>query len=272
MGPTRVLVVGASSGVGRAIAQKFVKAGARVALSARRIENLTDAIAEAGGGIAVPGDVRAHDGAEQVVKAAVEALGGLDVIIYATGVSPLQRLRHASREQWMAVLETNLVGLHEVVQAALPHLATGAAVGVLSSDSVGTPRPGLVPYAASKAALEELMRGWRNEHPEVRFSTIVIGPTFPTEFGAAFDPDLMGELWAEWERLGVADTSIMDGNELADVIVSTYLALIPYHGIGLEEIVLRPAKSPASELDREALFAEQLADSADDQDAPGAEG
>jgi NAD(P)-dependent dehydrogenase (short-subunit alcohol dehydrogenase family) len=196
-----------------------------------------------------------------VVKAAVDAFGGLDVIIYATGVSPLQRLRHATREQWTAVLETNLVGLHEVVQAALPHLAPGAAVGVLSSDSVGTPRPGLVPYAASKAALEELIRGWRNEHPEIRFSTIVIGPTFPTEFGSQFDPDLLGELWSEWERMGVADSSIMDGNELADVIVNAYLTLIPYHGIGMEEIVLRPATSPASEFDREELFAEQLAES-----------
>lgn len=259
MAATRVLVVGASSGVGRSIAQKFVKSGAQVALSARRAENLEEAIAEVGGGIAVPGDIRAHDGAEQVIKGAVDALGGLDVIIYATGVSPLQRLRHATREQWTHVLETNLVGLHEVVQAALPHLAPGAAVGVLSSDSVGTPRPGLVPYAASKAALEELMRGWRTEHREIRFSTIIIGPTFPTEFGSAFDPDLMGELWAEWEALGIADTSIMDGNELAEVIVNTYLTLIPFHGIGMEEIVLRPSKSPASEFDREALFEEQLA-------------
>jgi len=263
MGETRVLVVGASSGVGKAIAQRFVRSGARVAFSARRVENLEEAIAEAGGGVAVPGDVRAHDGAEQVVAAAFAALGGIDVLIYATGVSPLQRLRHATREQWMAVIETNLVGLHEVVQAALPHLSEGAAVGVLSSDSVGTPRPGLVPYAASKAALEELIRGWRTEHPEIRFSTIVIGPTFPTEFGTSFDPDLMGELWGEWERLGIADASIMDGNELAEVIVSTYLTLIPYHGIGMEQIVLRPTKSPAAAFDREELFAEMQAPAPD---------
>lgn len=256
MGGTRVLVVGASSGVGKAIAQRFVKAGASVALSARRAENLADAIAEAGGGVAVPGDVRAHEGAAQVVQAAAEALGGIDVLIYATGVSPLQRLRDAKREQWMAVLETNLVGLHEVVQAALPHLSEGAAIGVLSSDSVGTPRPGLVPYAASKAALEELMRGWRTEHPELRFSTIVIGPTFPTEFGTSFDPELMGELWGEWERLGIADASIMDGIELADVIVSTYETLIKYPGIGMEEVILRPTKSPGAAFDREELFAE----------------
>jgi len=263
MGATRVLVVGASSGVGKAIAQRFVKAGANVALSARRAENLTDAIAEAGGGIAVPGDVRAHEGAAQVVQAAAEALGGIDVLIYATGVSPLQRLRDAKREQWMAVLETNLVGLHEVVQAALPHLSEGAAIGVLSSDSVGTPRPGLVPYAASKAALEELMRGWRTEHPELRFTTIVIGPTFPTEFGTSFDPELMGELWGEWERLGIADASIMDGTELAEVIVNTYLALLPYHGIGMEEIVLRPTKAPVAAFDREEMFADMQAPAAD---------
>lgn len=256
MGEARVLVVGASSGVGKAIAQRFVHSGARVAFSARRVENLEEAIAEAGSGFAVPGDVRAHDGAEQVVAAAVEALGGIDVLIYATGVSPLQRLRDATRDQWLQVFETNVVGLHEVVRAALPHLSPGAAVGVLSSDSVGTPRPGLVPYAASKAALEELMRGWRTEHPEIRFSTIVIGPTFPTEFGTSFDPALMGELWGEWERLGIADASIMDGVELAEVIVNTYLTLIPYPGIGMEQIVLRPTKSPAAAFDREELFAE----------------
>jgi len=260
MGGTRVLVVGASSGVGKAIAQRFVKAGADVALSARRAENLTDAIAEAGGGIAVPGDVRADGGAAALVDAAVEALGGIDLLLYATGVSPLRRLRDADRAQWTAVLETNLVGLHEVVQAALPHLSPGAVVGVLSSDSVGTPRPGLVPYAASKAALEELMRGWRVEHPELRFTTIVIGPTFPTEFGSQFDPELMGELWGEWERLGIADSSIMDGNELADVIVSAYETLLGYPGITMQEIILRPARSPASAFDREELFAEQLAD------------
>lgn len=240
MAAPRVLIVGASSGVGRAIAHHFVRTGAQVALSARRAENLNDAIAEAGGGTAVPGDVRAIGGAQQVVQGTLEALGGIDVIIYATGVSPLQRLRDATREQWTAVLETNLVGLHEVVKAALPHLATGATVGVLSSDSVGTPRPGLVPYAASKAALEELMRGWRSEHPEIRFSTIVIGPTFPTEFANGFDPELFAQIWGEWERVGITSPPPMDGGELADVIVRTCLAVLPYPGIGVEELVLRP--------------------------------
>jgi NAD(P)-dependent dehydrogenase (short-subunit alcohol dehydrogenase family) len=253
--------------VGKAIAQRFVGAGAQVALSARRADNLDDAIAEAGGGIAVPGDVRAADGAAGVVAAAVDALGGLDAILYATGVSPLQRLRDVDRPQWSAVLETNLVGLHEVVKAALTHLTPGAFVGVLSSDSVGMPRQGLVPYAASKAALETLMRGWRHEHPEFRFSTIVIGPTFPTEFGSHFDPDLMGELWPQWEKLGAGDSSIMDGIQLADVIVTACLTLLGYPGIAMEEIVLRPAKSPASEFDREALFAEQIAQEAGGGDA-----
>lgn len=240
MDETRVLVVGASAGVGRAVARHFVAAGAQVALSARRAENLAEAVAEAGGGVAVPGDVRAPGGAAEIVAGAVGALGGLDVIVYATGISPLQRLRDVTSDQWATVLETNLVGLHAVVQAALPHLSPGAFVGALSSDSVGQPRPGLVPYAASKAALDELMRGWRTEHPEIRFSTIVIGPTFPTEFANGFDPELFAQIWGEWERVGITSPPPMDGGELADVIVRTCLAVLPYPGIGVEELVLRP--------------------------------
>lgn len=256
MGGARVLVVGASSGVGRALAQRFVAAGADVAFAARRVEHLEAAIAEAGGGIAIPGDVRAPGGAADLVARATEALGGFDVVVYSTGVSPLHRLRDATREEWLQVLETNLVGMHEVVQAALPHLAPGAVVGVLSSDSVGNPRPGLVPYASSKAALEELLHGWRTEHPEVRFACITIGPTFPTEFGVHFDPDLMVELFHDWSRLGMVHASLMDGNELADVIVTTVSTLLAHPGIGMEHIVLRPASGIVADVGHMEMVAE----------------
>lgn len=240
MGQVRVLVVGASSGVGRAIATKFVAAGAAVAFSARRAEALAEAVAEAGGGSVVAGDVRTEGGAATIVSQTVSALGGIDLLVYATGVSPLARLRDFTAAQWDDVLATNLVGFHKVVAAALPHLGPGSAVAALSSDSVGHPRPGLVPYAASKAALEETMRGWRTEHPGIRFSTVVIGPTFPTGFSDNFDPTLMAELWTEWEKLGIAGTSVMDGNEVADVLVGLFMGLAGRQGITLEDIVLRP--------------------------------
>ena len=266
----RVLVVGASSGIGKAIAQRFVRAGASVVFSARRRERLEAAIAEAGGGTAVCADVRSPSGPAEAVRGALDVLGALDVVVYATGVSPLQRLADATQDAWAQVLETNLVGLHEVIRAAMGHLAPAAVVGVLSSDSVGTPRPGLVPYAASKAALEELLRGWRTEHPEIRFSCITVGPTFPTEFGVHFDEALMTELFADWSRLGMVHASLMDVNELADVVVTTLEQLLRHPGIGMEHIVLRPASAIVDTIDHmEEARALTLAKAAEASEAAG---
>ena len=237
----RVLVVGASSGIGRSIATTFVRAGAAVVFSARRAEALADAVAEAGGGHAIPADVTVAGDAERLAGAVAAVLGGLDVVVYATGVSPLARLTGLSEADWLQVLNTNTVGFNAVARAVLPLLAGPAQVAAISSDSVGAPRPGLVHYAASKAALEESIRGWRAEVPDVRWTTITVGATFPTEFGVHFDPVLMGELFADWSRLGIVHATLMDTDELADVIVDTLQTLARHPGIGAEDLVLRPA-------------------------------
>lgn len=237
----RILVVGASAGIGRAVGQAAVRDGASVVFAARRAEQLAAAIAEAGGGHGVTADVRVPGDCTRMVQETVAALGGIDVVVYATAVSPLRRLRDSDTDTWAQVLETNLVGVNEVARAALPHLSEDAVVAVLSSDSVGVPRPGLVPYAASKAALEETLRGWRVEHPEVRWMCITVGPTIPTEFGLHFDPELVGELFADWARLGMNHSAMMETTDVANMIVGT-LALVGAHpGIGCEQIVLRPA-------------------------------
>ena len=81
----RVLVVGASSGVGRATGLGAAARGARVAFAARREEALSDAVAAAGEGcVALTCDVRQPDECEQVVRQAVDKLGGLDGVVYAT--------------------------------------------------------------------------------------------------------------------------------------------------------------------------------------------
>ena len=74
----RILVVGASSGIGRALAIASVAAGAQVVLCARRANRLQEAIDEGGGGSAVVADVRRAPDCERLVAEAVAALGGLD--------------------------------------------------------------------------------------------------------------------------------------------------------------------------------------------------
>jgi NAD(P)-dependent dehydrogenase (short-subunit alcohol dehydrogenase family) len=263
----RLVVVGASAGIGRAVAQEAARRGAQVVFSARRAEKLAEAIDEAGAGTAVAADVRDPASCVALVEQAVAELGAIDAIVYATAASPLQRLPDSTTDTWAQVIETNVVGAHEVIRAALPHLAPDAVVAVLSSDSVGTPRVGLVPYASSKAALEELLRGWRNERPRMRWTCITVGPTVPTEFGIDFDPDLMMEIFADWSEQGHVDASFMATPEVAEVIVGLLALLSANPTVNCDHVVLRPSGASADGTDqRQAAFDQKI--SAEDPSGP----
>jgi NAD(P)-dependent dehydrogenase (short-subunit alcohol dehydrogenase family) len=236
----RVLVIGASAGIGRSIAIQCVARGAGVAFCARRPEVLEAAIAEAGGGVAVTGDVRMAADCDVVVQRTVEALGGIDAICYSAAMSPLRLLADTSAEDWRAVLDTNVVGAALVTRAALPHLSPRALVAFLSSESVGRPRHGLVAYAASKLALEELIRGYRTEHPELRFAKVTVGATVPTEFGIEFDMELAGQLFPVWIAHGEMRANYMDVGDVGEVIVDHLASSLLHPDVDVQEIVIRP--------------------------------
>jgi len=236
----RVLVVGASSGIGRAFALRAVRDGASVVMSARRSDKLAELVHEAGGGMAVVGDVRDPDSCRRIVEEAGATLGGLDLLMYTVGAAPLRYFADTTPDDWRQVLETNLIGPHQVIRAALGALAPGAVVAVLSSESVGRPYPGLGAYAASKAALEESLRAWRTEQPKIRFCCVTQGATFPTDFGIEFDMDFLGELMGHWARLGIVTEGIMDTDEVADVLMAGLAAAVANPRVGLEHLVIRP--------------------------------
>jgi NAD(P)-dependent dehydrogenase (short-subunit alcohol dehydrogenase family) len=199
----RILVVGASSGIGRSVALQAAEAGASVVVAARRVEQL-ESIAAAGSRLtARPCDVRQAESCDQVVRGAVADLGGLDVLVYAAATVPLVKIEDTDAEVWQAVFETNVVGASLVCRAALPHLAAtdGRAV-IISASSVGRPLPGMGAYEVSKAALDELVRAWRSEHPEIGFSTVAVGPTLGTDVFGAWEPGLAGEMSRIWHERG----------------------------------------------------------------------
>jgi NAD(P)-dependent dehydrogenase (short-subunit alcohol dehydrogenase family) len=224
----KVLVVGASSGIGRAIAGVLAAEGAAVAISARRHEALLDLAASLPGEpVVVPCDVRRPESCEATVDTAATSLGGLDALVYCAGVSPLRALADADADLWHEVLETNLIGASLVCRSALPHLRQSRGrVVFLGSSSVGRPFPGLTPYAVSKAGLEELVRGWRAENPHLSFSTVVVGPTDGTEFATAWNADLAARMFPFWEEhgyltAGAAMTPDDIGRTVCDVLAST---------------------------------------------------
>jgi NAD(P)-dependent dehydrogenase (short-subunit alcohol dehydrogenase family) len=200
----RVVVVGASAGIGAATAVRAARSGARVVVAARRAERLGAVVDECDGrAVAVTCDVREPADCEALVDRSVEHLGGLDAVVYSTAVDPLVRLLDTDAAVWSDVLSTNVVGASLVCRAAVAHLGrSGGRFVFVSATSVGRPLPGMGAYETSKAALEELARAWRGEHPEVGFSTVAVGNTLGTEVTAGWDAALLGELAGAWDAGG----------------------------------------------------------------------
>jgi short-subunit dehydrogenase len=166
---------------------------------------------------------------ERIVHEAIAELGAIDLLVYAVGYSPLRAFAATTPADWEAVLRANLLGAHQVTRTAIEHMKPGAIIAALSSDSVGQPRAGLGAYATSKAALEESMR----------FSSVAVGATVPTEFGSSFDADLLTDVYQSWLRRGLVQEAFMPTDQLADVLAGIFAAMLQNPAIGIEHISLR---------------------------------
>jgi NAD(P)-dependent dehydrogenase (short-subunit alcohol dehydrogenase family) len=237
-----VLVVGASAGIGRAVAVRAARDGAKVAVVARRKEALEVLTEEISGGTIIVADVSVSSDCSRIAEEARASLGQIDIVLFTAATARLRTLKDMTAEEWAVTLNTNLVGVNLTIAALLPHLTDRALVAVASSESAGRPFYALGSYAASKSAVEDTMRAWRVEHPEVRFTTLVVGTTIPTEFSSNFDPDDMVSAFPIWAAQGNAPADYMQADEVADVAVSVFEALLPNRTVGLEVMLLR---SPA---------------------------
>lgn len=214
----RVLVVGASSGIGRATALALHDRGARVVAAARRIERLHDLGVERG----VRCDVRRARDCADVVGAAVDALGGLDALVYVTGITMVRPILDADEAHWHEMLSTNLIGAALITRAALPHLLSGESEGralYVSSDSARKPYPGLVAYGASKAALETFAEGLANEYPILRATHLMVGPTDDTEMGSDWDFAAVADWVERWLAEGYIRYATQKSPAVAERIV-----------------------------------------------------
>lgn len=158
----RVVVTGASRGLGRAISASFVAAGARVALVARGVEGLEELARELGGETLVcAADVGDPDSNLQVAAEVVDAWGGIDVWIANAGVSPVVGgPLQTSIEDWRHVMMINLDGVFYGARAAAEVMAGsgGGRIIVTSSVLAERPRKGLGAYSAAKAGVNGLVK------------------------------------------------------------------------------------------------------------------
>lgn len=224
----RTVVIGASSGLGRSLAVALATRGEPVALLARRKERLEQAAAEGGPtAVAIECDVVDETGCTSAVEAAAEALGGIDAMVYTTGIGILRRIEDLTVDDWMRTFATNVVGASIATAAALPHLkeSQGTAAYFSSiSASLTPPWPGLAAYVTSKTALDKLVEAWHTEHPEVGFTRVTVGDCgggegdSATGFADDWDRELAGDLVTQWYERGYVAGALIDVDELVDTV------------------------------------------------------
>jgi 3-oxoacyl-[acyl-carrier protein] reductase len=201
------LVTGASRGIGRAVALALAQAGARVVAAARgaHAEDTAAAIAAAGGeALAVSADVTRPAEVEAMVRAALERFGRLDILVNNAGIARDQLLLRMSRDDWDAVLETNLTAAFTCTQAVLrPMLKARSGRIVLVSSVVGQMgNAGQTNYAASKAGLIGFAKALAREVASRRITVNVVAPgLIDTDMTRALTADAR-EAWESRIPLG----------------------------------------------------------------------
>jgi NAD(P)-dependent dehydrogenase (short-subunit alcohol dehydrogenase family) len=160
----RVLITGAARGIGAATAKRLHGRGAKVVLAGIEPELLAQVAAECCDSLAVPCDVRDRRQVEGAVEAAVNQLGGLDVVIANAGVANLMPVDGGDPATFERTIDVNLKGVYYTFAAAAPHIShdRGYALAIASLAAAVQP-PLLGAYSAAKAGVEALANTLRIE-------------------------------------------------------------------------------------------------------------
>src|SRR4051794_6805904 len=184
----KALITGADSGIGRAVAIAFAREGADVAICYMPGKEEKDAdetarwIQQAGVKcLRVPGDIQDPKHDQEMVQKVLQEFGGIDILVNNAGFQMVRSsILEMPPEEIDRVFRTNVYAMFYLCQAAIPHMPPGSTIVNTSSIQAYQPKPHLLHYAASKAAIANFTKGLSQELAErgIRVNAVAPGPVW----------------------------------------------------------------------------------------------
>ena len=199
------IVTGASSGIGKAIAEELVKEGANVVLASRnkqKLEEIAQAFAAYKGQcLVIRTDVTSNNDCQHLIDQTIEQYGHLDGLINNAGISMRAKFEDVDVEVLKRLMDTNFWGAVYCTKAALPYLIKSHGTLVAISSICGiTPLPGRTGYAASKHALDGFIETLRTENLDNGLNVLLVHPGFTASNIRKTALNRFGEMQAETPR------------------------------------------------------------------------
>jgi NADP-dependent 3-hydroxy acid dehydrogenase YdfG len=237
-----VAITGASSGIGEATALALARAGASVALGARRKDRVDDLAAriedEGGTAVALEVDVTDERAARGFVETAADRLGRLDTLINNAGVMLLGPVEKSDSADWRTMVEVNLLGLLYCTSAALPIMRAQESGDIVNLSSVAGrfARAGSAVYNLTKFGVNAFSEGLRQEVTEGGIRVIVIEPGFvDTELQGHNKGEVLETIEGMREDIG----EVLRAPDIANGIL--YAVSQPPH-VSVNEVLIRPTR------------------------------
>ena len=235
-----IVITGASSGLGEAVARLLSSQGATVVLGARRNDRIQALAAElirlGGRASAVETDVTQHKQVQNLVDHAVESYGRIDVMINNAGLMPSSPLDRLKIDDWDRMIDVNIKGVLYGIAAALPPMQRQKAGHIVNVSSVAghKVRAGGAVYAATKHAVRALSEGLRQEVKPYNIRTTVISPgAVATELtDSVTEPDIAAAMRKVYEAAIPADSFAR----------AVSYALSQPEDVDINEILFRPTR------------------------------
>lgn len=239
------VVTGASKGMGRHFVAALVSAGVRVACLARPSAELASLADEFGNAVIVlPCDVTVPAEVDSAITRTVETFGRIDVVVANAAVFHPFAFEQGSDALIRSHLDVNILGVSWLIRASIPHLrASKGQIVAISSESVRMPFPMLALYAATKAAVETLCNGLRDElrSDDIRVTVLRSGSVKGGSGGKAWSQETVAAFYKKIVETGHA---AMSGESAApESMAEALLAVIGLPAdIGIDLVEVRAAQ------------------------------